>query len=309
MIHPKHSLLAVFQFFAGPRFFLALAILLSPSRSFAGNDPGITISTASLTYYLSTNTAAYAEGRNGGYGDMLEIRAPNSTGLDRLTSAVWSESFWLKNVRGLGATPIGFTNLTGGQGLPTMVSPRHYLCATHMHPEGYLIAFLDTNNVVFWRRTLQRVDIGNDTSIGILDRDLPSSVGFLPVLPADYTNYLSDDFLIQGIGMNQDLCLFGQPMKLSPAFILWSSASTVPYGLGKNWNVTIRGGDSSNPEMLLISNQLVLVSHNYYIGGGPNYPMEIPAINHAMHQLSVKYHTGTDYQLTEFPLNAWPRIR
>jgi len=304
MIHSKRHLIFLVCFFT----LSALGgELLSPAP--AGHEIVPSTSPASLAYYLSTNTAAYAEGRDGGYGDMLEIHAPNSAGLDRLTSAVWSQSFWLKNVHGLGATPIGFTNCTGGQGLPTMVSPRHYLCATHMHPEGYLIAFLDTNNLIHWRRTLQRVDIGQDTSVGILDQDLPSSVGFLPVLPADYTNYLSETDLIQGIGMNQDFCLFGQPTTLRHAFILWDSHVTVPFGLGKNWNVTIRGGDSSNPAMLLINNQLVLVSHNYTVGGGPNYPLEIPAINQAMHQLSIKHHTDSDYQLTEFPLNHWPRIR
>jgi hypothetical protein len=178
-----------------------------------------------------------------------------------------------------------------------------------MHPEGYLIAFLDTNNLIHWRRTLQRVDIGQDISIGILDQDLPSSVGFLPVLPADYTNYLSETDIIQGIGMNQDFCLFGQPTTLRREFICWDSHTTVPFGLAKNWNVTIRAGASSKPAMLIINNQLVLVSHNYTVGGGPNYPLEISAIDQAMHNLSGKYHTHSDYQLTEFPLNHWPRIR
>jgi hypothetical protein len=190
-----------------------------------------------------------------------------------------------------------------------MVSPRHYLCATHMHPEGYTIAFLDTNNVVHWRRTLQRVDAGDDTSVGILDTDLPPSVGFLPVLPGNFTNYLTATFssFIQGIGMNQDMCLFGQPMTFGYGnFVIWNSNKTVPFGLTKNWNVIIRGGDSSNPEMLLIGDQLILVSHNYTVGGGPNYACQIAAINQSMHLLSTNHHAGTDYQLTQFPLTNWP---
>ena len=178
-----------------------------------------------------------------------------------------------------------------------------------MHPENQLIAFLDTNNVVHWRKTLQRVDVGGDTSVGILDTDLPPSVGFLPVLPANFTNYLPTTFsnLVQGIGMNQDLCLFGQPMMFgSWNFINWDSHQTVPNGLTKNWNVTIRGGDSSNPEMLLIGNQLVLVSHNAAVEGGPNYACQIPAISQSMHLLSTNNHSRTDFQLTEFPLTNWP---
>ena len=266
-----------------------------------------------LAYHLATNAAAYAEGRTSSYPDFLVIKAPNSTQLDRLTNAIWSHSFWLRGVHGLSATPIGFTNVLGAQGLPTMVSPRHYLFATHMHPEGYLTAFLDTNNVVHWRRTLQRVAVGGDTSVGILDEDLPASVEFLPVLPKDYGDYLpaNPTNYVQGVGMNQDLYVFGQPMKFAGGwgFVSWDSGAMAPDGLSKNWNIAIRGGDSSNPEMLLIGNQLVLVSHNYTARGGPNYAYQVPGINQAMHLLSTNNHVGTDYQLTEFPLTNWVKLR
>jgi hypothetical protein len=154
--------------------------------------------------------------------------------------------------------------------------------------------------------------VGVDTSAGILDADLPPSVGFLPVLPPNFTNYLptTASNLVQGIGMNQDLCLFGQPMAFgNRSFISWDSSKAVPFGLTTNWNVTLRGGDSSNPDMLLIGNQLVLVSHNFYAQGGPNYAGQILAINRAMHLLSTNNQAGSDYQLTEFPLTNWPVIR
>ena len=265
-----------------------------------------------LAFHLATNAAGHAAGRTSGYPDLLEFSAPNSIHLNRLTNAIWSHSFWLRGVQGLSATPIGFSNVPGGQGLPTMVSPRHYVGATHMHPEGYTIAFLDSNNVVHWRKTLQRVDVANDTSVGFLDADLPPSVGFLPVIPANFTNYLpvSSTHFVQGIGMNQDMYLFGQPMTFgNGGYVLWDNSQTVPDGLAKNWNVTIRAGDSSNPEMLLIGKQLVLVSHNYTARSGPNYAAQIPAINRVMHQLSTNNHAGSDYQLTEFPLTNWPAIR
>ena len=265
-----------------------------------------------LAYHLSTNAATYAAGRSGGYNDMLVVVTPYSSPLTRFANATWLRTCWLKDVQGLSATPIGFSNVLGGQGLPTLVSPRHYVGATHMHPEGYLIAFLDTNNIVHWRKTLQRVDVGNDTSVGILNADLPPAVGFLPVLPANFTNYLPMTVasIVQGIGMNQDMCLFGQPMAFANLnFINWDSRKTAPFGLTTNWNVTLRGGDSSNPDMLLIGNQLVLVSHNSYITGGPNYACQIHAINQSMHLLSTNNRAGSDYQLTEFPLTNWPVIR
>ena len=277
------------------------AAMIPPGKSAASE-------TGTLARHLATNAAA----RYSGTMDYLPFRAPNSLGLDRVTRANWSQTFWLRGVQGLGATPIGFTNLPGGQGLPTMVSPRHYLSATHMHCESYTIVFLDTNNVAHWRKVLQRVDVGSDTSVGILDADLPPSVGFLPVLPANFTNYLpaTPTNYIQGIGMNQEFYLFSQPMLFAyPGTVTWNSYVAVPDGLGTNCNVAIRGGDSSNPEMLLIGNQLVLASHNFYAGGGPNYAFQISAINQKMHLLSTNNHVHSDYQLTEFPLTNWPTIR
>lgn len=265
-----------------------------------------------LAYHLATNATGRAAGRYGGYNDKVEFVAPHSTRLTGYAEADWSRAFWLHGVQGLSATPIGISNSASGQGLPTMVSPRHYLCATHMHPEGYLLAFLDTNNVVYWRKTMQRVDVGGDTSAGILDADLPPSVGFLPVLPANFTNYLptTASNAVQGIGMNQDMFLFGQPMTFGSAnFVNWDSRRTAPLGLATNWNATLRGGDSSNPDLLLIGQQLVLVSHNFMALGGPNYAAQIPAINQALHRLSTNNHVRTDYQLTEFPLTNWPQIR
>ncbi len=144
-----------------------IGALLLPFQTHADQHTDESMIADTLPYHLSTNVAGRAEGRTGGYADMLEFNAPNSTGLDRLTNAVWSHTFWLKGVQGLSATPIGYSNVLGGQGLTTMVSPRHYLCATHMHPESYMIAFLDSNNVVYWRKTLQRADVGNDISVGI----------------------------------------------------------------------------------------------------------------------------------------------
>jgi hypothetical protein len=131
-------------------------------------------------------------------------------------------------------------------------------------------------------------------------------------LPGDYTNTLPMDgaTLVQGIGMNQEERYFGEPICLGVgtggAFVNWNSGRSVPFGVSTNWNVTVRAGDSSNPALLLMGNQLVLVSHNYAVGGGPNYARAIPAINAAMHYLSTNNAAGSDYQLTVFPLKVLP---
>jgi len=271
-----------------------------------------------LAYHLSTNAAAYAQGRAGNYNDECEVSGWNYqlfVGHDffLLTNVVWSTNFWLKGVLGLSATPIGISNSLGGQGLITMVSPRHYLRANHMgslHNSRKVIVFLDTNNIVYLRTSLQEVQVGkSDTDVGILDADLPPSVGFLPLIPTNYADYLPTNHYIQGIGMNQDMAIFGQPTELKNPFVFWNSRETVPSGLLANWNVAIRGGDSSNPAMLLVGNQLVLVSHNFFAQGGPNYAGQFDAINQQMHYLSTNNNLGTDYQLTPYSLANWPAIR
>lgn len=265
-----------------------------------------------LAEHLATNAVGRAVPFVGHAPDMVEIHAPFTIDVNRFFRPEWSQSFWLKGVQGLSATCIGFSNINNGQGLVTMVSPRHYLCATHMHPESYLIGFLDTNNTLHWRRTLERANVGVDTTVGILDADLPPSVGFLPVLPSDYIRYLpkTNGTFVQGIGMNQNMMLFSQPTILSDVtYVTWNSHTAAPGGLGTNWNVTIRGGDSSNPARLLIGNQLVLISHNSQFDGGPSYVYQTPAINRVMHQLSTNHLARTDYQLTVFPLTNWPALR
>jgi hypothetical protein len=56
----------------------------------------------------------------------------------------------------------------------------------------------------------------------------------------------------------------------------------------------------------LIGNQLVLVAHNTGAQAGYSYAFQIDVINHAMHELSVKHHVRTDYQLTVFSFTNWP---
>jgi hypothetical protein len=276
-----------------------------------------------LAYHLSTNAVGHAVGHAPG-DDMRELAnwqygIYNATNLAAFTNSVWSTNFWLRGVRGLSAISIGFSNGMGGQGMVTMVSPRHYVFASHMHPEGSLVAFLDTNNVIYWRKTLGREDVvvpfptkaPMDTAVGILNADLPPSVGFLPVVPTNLSSYLPEDNtkIMQGIGMNQDMKFFGQPMGFGdPPFVVWNSHAMSPHGLGRDWNVSLRGGDSSNPEMLLIGNQLVLVSHNYSLQGGPNYAYLFDAVNKAMHKLSTHNHVHSDYQLTPCSLAGWPRL-
>jgi|GEM_PF-3415766 hypothetical protein len=280
---------------------------------------GSYIAPGTLAYYLATNTVGYATGYSPTTSNMLELANWTSatysgTNLALLTNAVWSTNCWLHGVQGLSATCIGYSNGFSGQFLVTMVSPRHYLRAQHIGQlsPSTLVAFLDTNNIIYWRTAVQEVQVGSsDTDVGILNADLPPSVGYLPVIPANFTNYLPTTTYsyVQGVGLHQDLRMFSQPMTFFPTSVEWDSSVAPPFGLGTNWNITLFSGDSSDPETLLVSNQFVLVAHNFHVTDGPNYAYQIDAINQQMHYLSTNNAVGSDYQLTQFSLTNWPNIQ
>ena len=277
---------------------------------------GSYIAPGTLAYCLSTNAVAHAKGHSPDDDNMLELANWKSSSFSAkhlafLISPTWSTNCWLYGVKGLSATCIGYNNSFSGQFLITMVSPRHYLRAHHVGAPGGLIAFLSTNNVVYWRKSLQQVQVGNsDTDVGILNFDLPPSVGYLPVMPAIFTNFLPSTFnsYVQGIGLHQDFRLFSQPMMFYSADVGWNSRAAPPFGLGTNWDITLFAGDSSNPDMFLIGNQLVLVSHHFTAGGGPDYAFQADEINRQMHYLSKNNRAHTDYQLTSFSITNWPVI-
>jgi hypothetical protein len=275
-----------------------------------------------FTYTLAYHMATNAVGRSLGYADISDAQIVVDNYDQAPDNVAWSTSCWLQGVVGLSATSIGFSNAANGGRLVfdgkanvTMVSPRHFLFSAHTHPEvaglPAPIAFLDANNVVRWGSLVERTDVFGDIAVGILDADLPSSVGYLKVLPSNFASYLPTDSstYVQGIGLNQTMRVFSQPIKFPYTdCVLWDSTQMIPFGLGTDWSGTITDGDSSNPERFLINNELVLVSSNNSTGGGPNYADRIDAINQAMDDLSTA-NSAPVYTLTTYSLTGWPPIQ
>ncbi len=290
----------------------------------AGVPPG---PTATLAYHLATN----AVGHTVGFRDPLAAMAYLSSGpgspfyqFSTHYRAIWAPHCWLHGVRGLSATCLGYvcTNHAGYEYMVTMVSPRHYLVANHVAWAPFFkgkepAVFADTNNVVYYRRSLEVTNVGHDIVVGILDADLPPSVGYLPLLPANYTNWL-DAGCVQGVGVNQDYLVFGEAVSLpATGAVFFYGRQTVPFGLGTDWTLSadplahgsLRPGDSSDPVRLLIGNQLVLVGAATTTVSGPDYALASDRINQAMHYLSINNHAGTDYRLSFIALTHWPRAK
>ena len=302
-----------------------LAAGLGDTNARVFTDGGSFPDTSGLVYHLATNAVGRAAGRTHPLAAMeFLVRGrggPFTTLYGNDFRALWNRNFWLAGVSGLSATCVGYvcTNNQGYSFPLTMVSPRHYLAAAHVAQGfsfffgGDAAVFADTNNVIYYRHSVQWTNLGSDIALGILDADLPASVGFLPVLPGDYTNWLSPTAL-EGIGRNQEYLAFAEAVYLG-ALVSWSGRAPVPFGLGTNWTscadpaaeCSLRSGDSSSPVRLLVGNQLVLISAAHGSSIGPNYALASGLINAQMHWLSTNNGLGTDYQLSIFNLSGWPR--
>ncbi len=287
--------------------------------------PGVT---ATLAYHLATN----AVGRTKGFTDPLAAMAFLATGpaprfyqFSTRYGAAWSSHCWLRGVRGLSATCLGYicTNNAGYEYMITMVSPRHYLAASHVTWAPFFkglepAVFAGANNVLYYRKSLEVTNVGNDIAVGILDSDLPPSVGYLPLLPANYTNWLDTATDVQGIGVNQDYLVFGEAVSFAGrGMVSFTGTKTVPFGLGTNWTSCadplargfLRQGDSSDPVRLLVGNQLVLVGLALTPATGPDCALASDRINQQMHYLSTSHHVGKDYQLSFIALTNWPTLQ
>ena len=293
---------------------------------------GVVSNSSELSYQLGTNALARAARFTNPLKAMeflARSHGPGDNGFYQFANRYrpeWAKNCWLSGARGLSATCLGYscTNHVGYEYMVTMISPRHWIGANHLasftpfwHGTDQAL-FLGTNGVRYWRHSLAVTNVaGTDISVGILDSDLPPAVGFLAVLPGDYTNWLSSTSHVQGIGVTQDYLVFGEGLLLSGrGAVLWSGAWTPSPGLGTNWSSCaipaahcyLRAGDSSDPVRLLIGNQLVLVSGATSPGGGPDYAHYAGQINSAMHALSVKNGLATDYQLRVMSLTNWARL-
>lgn len=285
--------------------------------------------TTTLGYHLATNAVGRTAGFTNALAAMAYLRNGPPAGFYQYATsyrAAWSPKCWLAGVRGLSATALGYalTNVQtdDGAAMFTMVSPRHYLAASHMTWSRFFhghdaAVFLDTNNVVYYRKSLQLTNLGNEIAVGILDADLPASVGFLPLLPGNYTNWLAAGAPVEGIGVNQDCLLFGEALRFGGVGGIWYAGDIpVPFGLGTNWtscadpaaNCHLRRGDSSDPVRLLIGNELVLVSAATTGSSGTDYALASAQINQQMHYLSTNNGLATDYQLSFVGLTNWPAL-
>lgn len=215
---------------------------------------------------------------------------------------------------GLNLTCASPWNSTAGQQMAgTLISPRHVLFCRHLNffpSVGATIKFVTANNQVI-SRTISNMGLyaGSgpltffpDIAIGLLDSDVPESITFAEVLPADWEDYmpsLSRLSSVQCLRLNRveraTTARFGG-VALNRFQCYVPPANELPFF---EWIVV---GDSGNPVFLFINSRPVVLGTftNGGAGVGTFISSQITQVNEIMTTL------GGGYQLTTTDLSGFP---
>jgi hypothetical protein len=240
------------------------------------------------------------------------------------SSYVRNTSVWTGNVD---LTGIGVWNSQGGgtRGF-TLISPRHVLMATHypINP-GSTLRFVTQDNTVITRTLSSRIDIPSmsllypDISVGVLDSDVPSTIKFLKLLPANYTDKINipDVDTVGNPSFNLRLPVFYTDQEEKALVFDWYGILSVPYentfmkgfrlqqpisSNRLNFYETAIAGDSGSPICAIVQNELVLLSTFTSPFSGVWLTHHINDINNAMTSL------GGGYQISTLNLDIFDKI-
>jgi len=191
------------------------------------------------------------------------------------------------------------------------ISPRHVLFCTHDAPAAsFTIRFVAADNTLVTRTitALEGIPVTAsnypDITIGLLDSDLPPSIGFVKILPVGWIPYL--------------------PLQSGPVLIVDQERKALVsnlYGIGwfeirtaiceapgdatrLSFHENLISGDSGSPALFIIQDQLVLIfsATTGGAGGGTFVTGFISELNAIMTSL------GGGYDLTEVSLSAFTQV-
>jgi hypothetical protein len=183
-----------------------------------------------------------------------------------------------------------------------LISPRHVMMVKHWQIGiGSVLRFVTNSNVTVSRTLSNVVEIaGADLAVGVLDSDVPGTIGFAKVLPSNITSYITQS------GNGACVVNTDQEKKAIVAEIgNWNSQWFNQFPTNTTrlaFNESIVSGDSGAPMFVIVNGVLVLVSTMSGPGAGIGDAVHqhLTAINAAMTTL------GGGYQLTQVSLAGFP---
>lgn len=260
---------------------------------------------ANSAYWISNRV----HGRNG-----LDTNGVRST----FSSMKWSlesnwpitrnTNCWLEGVKGLTAmSPFNRQGAYHGPG--TAVTPRHIVMVTHMRSQpGTIFDFATVDSKIVSRKLIAYSDSTkiSDLSIGLLDADLPPTIGFMRVMPPLWRQIMPEAFQTRRPGFYQGDRLKSEFHPII-GFNHWKQGFVADFAGGgvlldksvwsPDWFGRAAGGDSGHPLCVLANDELFLITLYTTPTGGMFYPDYITIINTEMEELSLA-HKAPAYRLT-----------
>jgi hypothetical protein len=215
---------------------------------------------------------------------------------------VRSTSCWAADVDLTCASPWSNYGTEGYTG--TLISPRHIIYANHYRPVVGTVQWFVTNSNTIVTRTLSAIATvtGTDIAIGLLDSDVPGTIGFARVLPSNWASYLPT-FAAGHTSLPVLTTRWGRPAIVSDLMAPAANwyLTTPANSTRRSYSEAIVGGDSGNPVFLVLGTQPILIGC-YTTGGlgaGPSVVHYTTAINAVMATL------GGGYSLTPVNLTGF----
>ena len=204
---------------------------------------------------------------------------------------------------GLDLTCMSPWNTAQGTRGITMVSPRHFICADHNHiTTGATARLITADNAVVEVVVANGLQIpSTDIWVGVLSADVPGSIGFAMVLPADYNRW----FPVGNGPPTSDVPLFYSDQENKALVAVTSSVGSSCIikepvdAVRLSYYETVIPGDSGHGLFFIIDGQLVLLATFFQPTGGPFATYYHTEINAAMTTL------GGGYQLTDIDLSSF----
>lgn len=182
----------------------------------------------------------------------------------------------------------------------TLVSPRHLIFAKHFPlRKDSTVVFVNSNNEII-TRTVTKVEVSptNDLGVALIDRDVPETIPFYPVIPrSTWEQYLKGIYgntPLPIIYLNQNDRVGVRVVKAA-SFYNGSINMYHEKGSGKRaeFDDPVVGGDSGNPAFALIGGQPVLLFTHFDSPFGPNLGTLFNEVNAIMTRLGGGYQLST----------------
>jgi len=212
-------------------------------------------------------------------------------------------------VNDLDLTSISPWNSTQGSNRAgVLISPRHIIFAAHYQiNNGSTVRFVDNNNNIVTRTMVNKLTHPEytpyypDLTVGVLDSDVPNTIGFVKILPQNWSDYLPSLSFIYRLPClvldQEEKALISELRSLGTAASFFNPTDSVRFAFFES----IISGDSGNPAFLLIDDELVIITVWTFggAGSGTSILFHKDVINTMMSTL------GGGYSLTEIDLSGF----